>query len=399
MIARKVAAGADAILFRRTWLIITVAVALVAVHSWMFKPAGDFGVFYNAGRRLLRGEALYLPEVLPFKYAPPVALLFAPLALLPEALARLIWLLLSAAAIVRFQWLGARLSHCIRSTSHLVVLVLLLPFIQVLLSWGQCDAILLLLMIQSELWANRRPWISGVLWAMACLFKLPFLIFMCVALALGQCRRLLGLLIGLLGGISIAALRYGIPTTVSQFLAWLEVLRQTTPSLFCAPTNQSAFGIACSYFSSPSNVRAFFIAAAAISAGVFLFHAIATIFTWRRDAARGRTLATALQFHLTAFMSPLGWRANLLSAAPLAYLLLSSKQSNLTWPPRVALVGLLAMTVGFLGYEVVGPDAFRRLLLARYLGLAITITALAAGASQAMLPTTVLPASVKPSAH
>jgi hypothetical protein len=44
------------------------------------------------------------------------------------------------------------------------------------------------------------------------------------------------------------------------------------------------------------------------------------------------------------------------------------------------------MTVGFLGYEVVGPDVFRRLLLARYLGLAITITALAAGMSQAMLP-------------
>ena len=58
---------------------------------------------------------------------------------------------------------------------------------------------------------------------------------------------------------------------------------------------------------------------------------------------------------------------------------------------------MLAMTVSFLGYEVVGPDVFRRLLLARYLGLAITITALAAGASQAMLPATVLPASVKPS--
>jgi hypothetical protein len=271
VIARNVAAGADAILFRRTWLITTVAVALVAFHSWVFKPAGDFGVFYNAGRRVLRGEPLYLPEVLPFKYAPPVALLFAPLALLPEALARLIWLVLSAAAIVRFQWLSARLSHCMRSTSHLLVLILLLPFSQVLLSWGQCDALLLLLMIQSELWANGRPWMSGALWAMACLFKLPYLIFMCVALPLGQCRRLLGLLIASLAAISIAALRYGIPMTVSQFLSWLEVLRQTTPSLFYAPTNQSAFGIACSYFSSPSNGRAFVIAAAAISAGVFLF--------------------------------------------------------------------------------------------------------------------------------
>jgi hypothetical protein len=386
--ARHLAAGVDALLFRRTWLIIGVAVGLVAAHSWVFKPVGDFGVFYNAGRRLFRGEPLYFLEALPFKYAPPVALLLAPLGLLPEAVARLIWLVFSAAAVVRFQWLSARLTHCARPSAHLVVLVLVSPFIQVLLSWGQCDAILLLLMIQSELWADERPWISGALWAVACLFKPPYLIFLCVALPLRQWRRLSGLMIALLGGVSTAALRSGIPMTFAQHLAWLNVLRQTTPALFCAPTNQSAFGIACAYWTRPSNGRAFFIASTAISAAVFLFHALATIVTWRRDSARGRTLATALQFHLTAFMSPLGWRANLLSAAPLAYLLLSSMQSNLRWPPRVALIGLLAMTVGFLGYEVVGPDVFRRLLLARYLGLAIAIAALAAGTSQVMLALT-----------
>ena len=100
----------------------------------------------------------------------------------------------------------------------------------------------------------------------------------------------------------------------------------------------------------------------------------------------GRILAIALSFHLTAFLSPLGWRANLLGAVPVIYLLLATSGTRALWTRSVAVLGLLAISTAWLGYEIVGADLFRQLLLARYLGIGALIAALAAAASQAMLP-------------
>ena len=372
-------------MLRRPWLTVAVVVSLVALHSLVVKSGVDFPVFYRAGARLLRGEPLYRDEAMPFKYAPAVAFFFAPLSALPEKVARFAWLAISAAAVVRYLQLSARLTRASPPSTHLIVLALSLPFIQVMLSWGQCDAILLLLMLQSVLWGERRAIASGGLWALACLFKLPYLVFLGVAAALRQWGRIAGLALGLVVGMSLSALGYGVRMNVAQIVAWRDVLRETTPSRYCDPTNQSAFAIACTYWAHPGDPR-FLAAVFALAVSVLVFYMVATVVTWKRDAARGRILAIALSFHLTAFLSPLGWRANLLGAVPVIYLLLAICGTRALWPRRVAFLGLLAISTAWLGYEIVGADLFRRLLLARYLGIGALIAALAAAVGQAMLP-------------
>ena len=53
----------------------------------------DFTVFRTAGARWLAGTSLYRAEdgPMPFKYAPPVAVLLAPLALLPRTAGAVLW--------------------------------------------------------------------------------------------------------------------------------------------------------------------------------------------------------------------------------------------------------------------------------------------------------------------
>jgi hypothetical protein len=368
------------------WLTVVVVVSLYALHALVLKSGADFAVFYRAGSRILAGEPLYRHEKYPFKYAPAVAFLFAPLSVFPETVARGIWLAMSVAAATRFLQLSARLTRSSLPGSHLVVLVLSLPFIQHLLSMGQSDAILLLLMLQSVLWADRSALGSAGLWALACLFKPPYLVFAALAACLKQWRRIAGLALGLAVGMSLTALRYGIRMNVAQIVAWRDLLRETTASFYCEPDIQSVFGIACTYWADPSSGRRFLAGVFALAAVVLFFYVFATVVTWKRDSDRGRILAIALSFHLTAFLSPLGWRGNLFSTAPLIYLLLATYGSRALWPRRLAILGLLAMSIAWLNYDVLGGDLFRRLLLTRYLGIGAIIAALAAAVGQAMLP-------------
>ncbi|MDD9801371.1 MAG: glycosyltransferase family 87 protein [Deltaproteobacteria bacterium] len=67
----------------------------------------DFEVLLAAARRWLQGAALYVSEDNAFTYPPPLAMLLAPLALLPQAAGRIAFYLLSCAAL----WLGVRLLH------------------------------------------------------------------------------------------------------------------------------------------------------------------------------------------------------------------------------------------------------------------------------------------------
>ena len=391
--ARGLIGALSRLVLRRPWLTVAVVVSLFALHSLVLKSGTDFAVFYRAGDRLLKGEALYRREPYPFKYAPAVAFLFAPLSALPQTVARLAWLAMSVVAAVGFLQLSARLTRSSRPGSHLVVLALALPSIQILLSMGQSDAILLLMMLQSVLWAERWALGSGGVWSLACLFKLPYLVFAGIAAAFGQWRRISALALGLTVGMFLTALRYGMRMNVAQIVAWRELLRETTPSSYCAPDNQSAFGIACTYWADPSSNRRFLAGVFALAALVLLFYVFATVVTWKRDFDRGRILAIALSFHLTAFLSPLGWRGNLFSTAPLIYLLLAAWGSGARWPRRLAILGLLAISIAWLNYDVVGGDLFRRLLLARYLGLGALIAAFAAAVSQAMLAAVRVPSA------
>jgi hypothetical protein len=322
---------------------IAALVALLALHAWIFKNGADLRVFELAGSRALHGQELYrLDEGVPFKYTPIAALLLSPFSLLPHKAAHLIWNALSVLAILRLmRWSSG---GGMPLWPSLMVLALAGPFIHRLFALGQIDALLLWLMVESEI-RVERPLLSGLLWALACLFKPPFLIFLLVAAALRQWKRI---------GALAAFCALGLLAGWSELPAWHQLLAVTTRPMLCGdPENQGMVGISCHYFGSAQ--------AAIVPAGAIAFALLSR-----------RRLAVASCFFLSAFFSPLCWETNLIAVIPLAF---AVARARFVWA-HAALFAAIA--VNLLNYDLLGRDLFFRVLEYRHYGLAALLVAITA---------------------
>ena len=342
----------------------------------------DFQVFHRAAARFLDAEPLYRLDDghYAFKYAPAVAMGLAPLRLLPPAAAALAWSLLSALALAGFMaWASRRLGAPAAASTHLAVLVLTLPFSLHLFPLGQMEAVLLWLVARSEDQARRRPWLSGALWAAASLAKPPFLLLGVAALGLRQWRRLAALGVFLAAGLTAPALRYGLSGALAELAAWRGLLAATTPGLLCDVQNQSAWSIACTWLARPPG-PAYVMALGAVALVGTAGAAAAVALAWRRDRQAGAFAAQAAALWLTGFLSPLGWRTNLLGAIPALYLLMDrARAAPVRGARRLALAGALGLfLVERLNYEVVGRERFFALLEWRHYGLSTAAAVLAA---------------------
>ncbi|MGZ5956913.1 MAG: glycosyltransferase 87 family protein [Myxococcaceae bacterium] len=352
---------------------------VLVAHSWLLKPGGDFHVFWLAGRRTLDGVLPYQAAdgLYPFKYLPPVALLLAPLALLPERLANGLWLVLSAVGLLRLvRWSQATLGGGPDARRELLLLLALLPFVTHLLGLGQSEGLLLWLMVESEDRRTRAPILSGVLWAVACLFKPPFAVFLGLVAWRREIRRGLGLLAGVAGSFALLALVLGLATLGAQLAAWQGLLRESTPAAVCGAQNQSVVALVCSLTSLGPGDRGFGAAVALTAGALLAVGSAAVALCARRSRAEGERLALALTFYATALLSPLGWRTNLLALAPSLALLFARGRSPDLVASRVRMgcAAALALTVLVLNYDVLGPEQFRLMLEQRtygWLGLAM----------------------------
>ncbi|HSP18902.1 MAG TPA: glycosyltransferase family 87 protein, partial [Myxococcaceae bacterium] len=384
--------GATAGAWWRAGLILLLAV-LVA-HAWLLKPGGDFHVFWLAGRRTLDGVFPYQAAdgLYPFKYAPPVALFLAPLALVPERLASGLWLALSAFGLLRLvRWSQATLGGGADGRRELFLLLALLPFVTHLLGLGQSEGLLLWLMVESEDRRVRTPLLSGALWAVACLFKPPFAVFLALVVWRRELRRGLGLAAGVAGSFALLALVLGPAAMGSQLTAWRSVLAASTPAATCGAQNQSLLALVCSVTSlGPGDPG--FIAAVALAAGCLVAAGMAAVASCaRRSPAEGERLAVSLTFYATALFSPLGWRTNLLALGPALALLFARGRAPdpLASGVRIGSATALALTVVVLNYDVLGPDRFRQILEHRaygWLGLALVLCTVLVGVRSAMAP-------------
>lgn len=361
---------------RADW--VTVALlALVAVHALRFKGGEDFGVFHTAAVRAIAGEELYRASdgLMPFKYAPAVSLLLSPLGVLPPLAARAVWSLITIAAlVVLLRWSADRFDPQESIGARVFSLALLSPFILHLFALGQADAILLALMVLSER-LRARPIASGALWAIAVLFKPPFLVFLAGAVAFAQWRRVASLVAWILVGLALPALRYGPGGAVALLVHWRALLAGSTPERLCEPHNQSLFAMVCSV--SAPQTHAYLPVVLVAASAIVAVEAVAVFRLRRANREAAQDLAAALQMHLSALLSPLGWRTNLLGTAPALSILDRARRVRpLQW---VVWIATLAMTVAaVLRYEVMGPDGFRTLLAWRMYGFTCLLAALTA---------------------
>lgn len=152
------------------WVLATVLGAAMVWLTWHSIRKGiwvDLDVYVAGGRAVLDREDLYAVSVhdLPFTYPPFAAVVFVPLALLPDVLARAVLTLVSLAALATVvEVLRRRLALTPLQVVPTVLVVLALePLLRTLLL-GQVNAVLIALVVLDCLVVpeRHRGWLIGV---------------------------------------------------------------------------------------------------------------------------------------------------------------------------------------------------------------------------------------------
>ncbi|NTV65444.1 MAG: DUF2029 domain-containing protein, partial [Oscillochloris sp.] len=165
----------------------------------LLRPPSDFQAYYEAGRRIIDGQPLYdmaalqaNPFATTYKYPPLMALLVAPLSLLPLPLAGAAWRLLcvgSAAAGV----LALQAAHPPprRTSLTLIGLALLIGLSPVIrsLRFGQPELLIVAVaVLGTGLLLRGLIWESAALWALVALLKIYPLLLVLPLLLRGRRR-------------------------------------------------------------------------------------------------------------------------------------------------------------------------------------------------------------------
>ncbi len=343
----------------------------------------DFEVYYRAAVRFVAGEPLYqlADGKMCWKYSPAAAALLTPFTMLPARVGNVFYNLGSAAALVFYFRFGASLPRADRGLAgNLAATFYAMPLYVLLFFFGQSDALLLALAVLSERDAERRPWRSGLLWAVALLFKPPMLILGVLAIAGRQWRRIAWAAGFSSALLSVGLARYGLTAGIAELGAWRHLLATTTPPLICPGDNQSVFGVVCGWIATPERPLAFRAGVALLGGSAVLALAIPLVRIARRDADAARALALAAALHMAAFLSPLGWRVNLLAAVPFAYVLAGLARTARRVALRAAAAGVLGvmLVIGNLTEAALGRTVIGALLDGRFWGLGVLGMALVA---------------------
>lgn len=315
-------------------LVAFAAVLAGIVARFAPRPAVDFPVFHRAGALFRAGADLYGGAwEYPYRYAPGVAALFAPLSRLPLPAARAAWAVLSAA----LAWAVASLLAARRRGALAVPLAwlcLLQPLAQEI-AHGQVDLLVLFLLVAAGLLEDAEAeGVAGALVALAAALKVaPALLAIDWAVR-RRWRALAGVAAGGLLLVLPVAVRYGPAGAVEQHLRWFRTQSSDAAGMTAELSNQSLWSMA-GRFGLPFSAAA--LAAAALTGAIL--------------TARHRPLRRELLAAAVPLVSAYGWPQLFILAVPLLARLLDG-------PPAAAwLAGACAAGVSLLSYDVAGLRA------------------------------------------
>jgi hypothetical protein len=271
----------------------------------------DFTVFRTAGARWLAGAPLYQAEdgPMPFKYAPPVAVLLAPLALIPRALGAVLWnaasVLLLLLALVRLPRVDP---DALEADGSWAALALAGP-IGTVLFYGQVDLLLLGLLVLAAAALQSRDG-GGTALALSVLTKPPAVLAFLFFLV----RRRWGTVAVAVGVVLLVcaafALRVGVAGLVDETSAWRALVERSTLEWVTGPNPQGlptlALDVAGWFDLRPTTwglMLAQLLAVLVFAALILALH----------DDPGAAFRMTCLAI---ALCSPLAWRANFVLALP-----------------------------------------------------------------------------------
>jgi len=322
----------------------------------------DFTVFRTAGARWLAGTSLYRAEdgPMPFKYAPPVAALLAPLALLPRVVGAVLW---NTGSVLMLLLSLRRLSRVDGAPDGVdgswAALALAGP-IGTVLFYGQVDLWLLGLLVLAAAAVRARDG-GGIALGLSVLTKPPAVL--AGLFFLGR-RRWTALAVA--GGVvvlafALFALRTGGGALLRELSAWRELVERSTLEWVTGPNPQGlptlVLDVAGWLGTHPSAQG---LALAQLSA-VLLFGAL--VLALREDpgaAFRMTCLAVAM-------CSPLAWRANFVLALPAMRRVVAAARAGDGFS-RLVLAGVVLATV-FTSGVLLDRTATERVLAFRPWGL------------------------------
>ena len=340
----------------------------------------DFTVFRTAGERWLAGTPLYRAEdgPMPFKYAPPVAVLLAPLALLPRGAGAVLW---NAGSVLLLLLALARLPRIDPGPSNRdgswAALALAGP-IGTVLFYGQVDLWLLGLLVLAAAATRARDG-GGTALGLAVLTKPPAVLAGLFFLGRRRWRTLAVAAGVVLLACALFALRVGAESFGREVTSWRTLVERSTLDWVIGPNPQGfptlVLDVAGWLGTRPTPET---LALAQLSAVLFFGALVLALREDPGSAFRMTCLAVCL-------CSPLAWRANFVLALPavrrvvataragdgfsrlllaliaLASVLTSGVLLDRTWTERLlafrpwGLLGLLLVVVEFSAPRVAPP--------------------------------------------
>ena len=342
--------------------VLLVAAAIVAFAGRVGRAMPDFEVYRVAGARAVAGEELYRAEDghWLFKYLPAYAFAMAPLAMLPDPIARVLWFSASAALLVFLVAQAWQLLPCPRSRATFVVsltVIALGKFYARELLLGQSNVWLaLLVLLAVGQWRAERRGVVGALLAAATLVKPYAVLFAPYLAARRQWRTLAVFSSCSVLILLLPAARYGWAGNLGLLAGWWETVTTSTAPNLIGQDNISIAGMYAKALG-PGGMAAWL--AAATSALVVV--SVAGVL-WRRPSlVLPEYLDAAVLLLLIPLLSPQGWDYVLLVATPGVMLLLDrlGESKRLGQVLTLACLAVLGLTL----YDVMGRVLYRTFMM------------------------------------
>ncbi|NIM91552.1 MAG: DUF2029 domain-containing protein [Candidatus Aminicenantes bacterium] len=313
----------------RIVLIVLLLVFFLLVYVfWVRKDMSDFGVCYQGGKRILKGETLYRVSDghLQYKYSPPSAVFFSLLGLLPYEVAKFIWYLselvfLYFILILSYKILPTKLKK--KGTIIVFSLLILAKFYAREIELGQVNIhIILTLTLMLLAMLSHKYVLAGLCWGLTLFYKPYALVFLPYFLLKKKFRLVATGIVVAIFGLFSPVIFYGFKGNMVVLNEWMASLSRSTSPLLATFDNASLHSFFLNILPGQKTELALvFIICVSLLIGLSF---IGMMFLGKReDSKKPEVLEFAFLFILIPLLSPLGWYYNYLYSILAIILLLN----------------------------------------------------------------------------
>ena len=348
---------------RSVLVIILVFLFFSLVYQYFVKKdMSDFGVCYQGGKRIIKGETLYRASDghLQYKYSPASALFFSLFTLLPYEIAKFIWYLselffLFLSLIISYEILPSK-----QKKKGLVIIFSLLVLVKFFgreIELGQINifiCFLLIMMIRAVLGKNDLE--AGLILGFSLFFKPYGLVFLPYFILKKRLKLVASGLGMVVVGFILPVIFYGLEGNIIVLKEWQKSLSQSTPYLLDHYDNASIIAFFLKTLPDERRELAFvFIIFAALVIGYsFLWMMLVGK---RMNLKKPEVLEVSFLFVLIPLFSPLAWYYNYLYSILTIVFLINYIDKFPSILKYVLIANLIV--IGASLREILGKDVFR----------------------------------------